>query len=458
MSMLVTALVLSQPYVRTFASADEHAPCLWWLGPSVEIRQNSAGNPTTGPTAMEAVSAGVRAWSDGLRCSMLSLVEGSKTPTRRVGAMNSGTNINLILFRARSCAKVAPMTHACWKDASCGNTFDCWEHASALLGTTVVTYDVETGQVFDADIELNAADNTMTTVDSPICQPGAVSQRCVATDIQNTVTHEVGHLLGLAHTALPGSTMNASSVMGERSKRSLDEGSRTFLCSAYSTETGPDDCVISAVGEQLGPAAATGCSSSGSLTPLAVAVTLLLRRWRRASLLALALSATTGQASTVRPLAFPELIAQSNSVFRGNVIGIESRWAGDGLRIITLVTIAVTETWKGLPASRQTVVVPGGVVGRIGQRVEGAPHFKLGEDVALFVEERGPAGVITGFSQGAFSIAQNRATQRSFHQAEMALLSLPVNALREAVITTTTRQGADSNRALPLALPTQIKR
>jgi hypothetical protein len=40
----------------------------------------------------------------------------------------------------------------------------------------------------------------------------------------------------------------------------------------------------------------------------------------------------------------------------------------------------------------------------------------------------------------------------------MALLSLPVNALREAVITTTTRQGADSNRALPLALPTQIKR
>src|SRR5207302_1668178 len=76
------------------------------------------------------------------------------------------------------------------------------------------------------DIEINdsvGSDGSkfiFTAVDGPPC----VDQNqtgCVRIDIQNTITHESGHTLGLDHTTDPNATMYATAPEGETSKRVL---------------------------------------------------------------------------------------------------------------------------------------------------------------------------------------------------------------------------------------------
>ena len=66
--------------------------------------------------------------------------------------------------------------------------------------------------------------------------------------------------------------------------------------------------------------------------------------------------------------------------------------------------------WRGTPAARVTVVVPGGVVGPIGQRVDGAPAFAKGEEVVVFLSAA-EAGAfrVTGLAQGKFSVRDGAA-------------------------------------------------
>ena len=466
MSGLVLML-LAQPFVRTMTGTQEDAACLWWEGPAIEFRQNSAGNPATGAAAsLGAVSSAFINWNDAMKCSLLYLTEGAKVPTRRVGAVTSGANVNLVLFRTRTCSKVVPAGNPCWAANACGNSYDCWDQSSALLGTTTVSYDATTGRIFDADIEFNAADHTFTVVDAPVCTDGAISQRCVATDIQNTATHEIGHFLGLGHTTAHNSTMNVTSTMGERSKRNLDEGTRSFLCAAYPPDTGPDDCVIRPVTETLGTAANKGCSTT-SLAPLAGLALLTLVRRRRLAVLAV-LAATSAQATTVLSLELDSLIDSSDAIARVRVERVQAQWTGDGARIVTEATLSVLDGWKGGVKQTMTVFLPGGVVGRVGQRIDGVPRLEPGTELIVFLEARGDRFVLTGLSQGVFDVTGTTAKQRSLEARyvdprtgaalEKKPLSLELDALKRRVLERLPTQGADSNRALPFALPTQMSR
>jgi hypothetical protein len=472
MLSMVVALTVAQPFVRTMATSDEHGPCLWWEGPGLDFRQSSGGLPSVGAQpSLAAVSAAFSSWNDAMQCSMLNVFEGARLTTRRTGATPGGPNTNLVLFRHRACTRVVPTNHACWREGTCANTFDCWDQPSSLLGTTTVSFDSATGRIFDADIEFNAADHVFSVVDAPVCESGAISTRCVANDIQNTATHEVGHFLGLGHTEAANSTMNDTSPMGERRKRSVDPGTRSFLCAAYAAETGPDDCVTPPVPESLGPAASQGCASAPATSLLFLAL-LLLCRARRLAGLAVVLGAAFAQASTVRALSVGELIDGASTVARVKVTATSARWTPDGARIVTDVTLAVLEGWKGPRQPQLLVVVPGGVVGRIGQRVEGAPRFSVGQELVVFLEARGDVFVPHGWSQGVFEVSARGAgepvatQQRSEAQTlgwngeplRPARLSLPVSALRRAVLSETMPYGADSNRAAPFALPTQISR
>jgi hypothetical protein len=91
-------------------------------------------------------------------------------------------------------------------------------------GLTTLLYDVETGQIMDADIDLNAQNFFWTTTDDP---------GQAATDIQNILTHEIGHLLGLTHSKEREATMYENTHQGEMDKRSLHADDELGICTVY---------------------------------------------------------------------------------------------------------------------------------------------------------------------------------------------------------------------------------
>lgn len=109
-------------------------------------------------------------------------------------------------------------------------------------------------------------------------------------------------------------------------------------------------------------------------------------------------------ATTLLALDIPALTKSSAVIARGTVQSVESRWTKDGGRIMTDAVLQVTEVWKGAPDKRITVMQPGGVVGDIGQRVEGTARFSVGEDVVVFLEPRGNRFLVTGMVQGKFKV------------------------------------------------------
>jgi hypothetical protein len=69
---------------------------------------------------------------------------------------------------------------------------------SNTLALTTVTYDPKTGEILDADMEINTFEHTLST--TPVVPPNAY-------DFLTVVTHEAGHFLGLAHSADTEATM-----------------------------------------------------------------------------------------------------------------------------------------------------------------------------------------------------------------------------------------------------------
>jgi hypothetical protein len=267
-------LAADPPYLRTRVDPDNpQSHCLWWRAGEVPYRQSAAGHPDNpGETAFTSVEAAFQAWQTVQEgCGNLSLVEGPRTSSRFVGYDTSYPE-HLVLFREALCADVVASGDPCLEDGTCGNVHDCWDHGDDVLALTTTTFDATTGEILDADIEINAAGFVVTTVDGPPCQGGALGQGCVAYDVQATATHEIGHLLGLDHTSYPGSIMNRTAFVGDLSKRTLDPGSRDFVCDVYPKGEASRDCV--------GPASAPGggCAVAGAQPWFLLA---LLGLWRR---------------------------------------------------------------------------------------------------------------------------------------------------------------------------------
>ncbi len=126
----------------------------------------------------------------------------------------------------------------------------------------------------------------------------------------------------------------------------------------------------------------------------------------RALAVLLALAAPMlAQATQARSASVEALTRGSDLVVRGRVQSVTPRWSEDGRRIFTFAEVRASSLWKGHAAGPVTVIVPGGVVGRIGQRVDGAPTFDEGEEVVVFLT-RAEAGAfrVNGLAQGKFRV------------------------------------------------------
>jgi MYXO-CTERM domain-containing protein len=108
-----------------------------------------------------------------------------------------------------------------------------WPYASsaATLALTTVTYNVNTGEIFDAEVEINSADNPITVGDDS-----------VQFDLDSIITHESGHFLGLAHSCDLEATMFVSYKLGDTSLRSLEADDIAGICSIYPPGTSVAQC------------------------------------------------------------------------------------------------------------------------------------------------------------------------------------------------------------------------
>jgi hypothetical protein len=101
-----------------------------------------------------------------------------------------------------------------------------WPYAGAqnAIALTTTRFDTKTGALWDADIELNGATQTL-SIGDPI----------TGDDLLSVLTHEAGHFLGMSHTLDPAATMRAiyDPARDGDSFRSLEADDIAGMCTIY---------------------------------------------------------------------------------------------------------------------------------------------------------------------------------------------------------------------------------
>ena len=97
-----------------------------------------------------------------------------------------------------------------------------YEGANATLALTTITFNYETGEIFDADIEVNSFKTPLTTSDT-----------VVDFDLESIITHEAGHFLGLSHSHISDATMFTEYEHGDLSFRDLEQDDEAGICATY---------------------------------------------------------------------------------------------------------------------------------------------------------------------------------------------------------------------------------
>lgn len=107
---------------------------------------------------------------------------------------------------------------------------DDWNYRGidGTLAKTSVTYNDQTGEIYDADIEVNAANNTVTL-------PGS---KTIEYDLQAILTHEVGHFIGIAHSSDDSAVMAPTYSPGSIAQRQLTADDIAAVCAIYPPKSG----------------------------------------------------------------------------------------------------------------------------------------------------------------------------------------------------------------------------
>lgn len=126
-------------------------------------------------------------------------------------------------------------------------------------------------------------------------------------------------------------------------------------------------------------------------------------------LLLLPLLSSVPRATVLVPIAFRQLVATAPVIVHGRVQGVRATWV-DGRRALqTLVTIDASEYFKGDLGRTVTIAVPGGELGRYRTVFIGAPVFRPGDEVVLFLKPTGAAHpFVIGLNEGVFRVVGER--------------------------------------------------
>lgn len=151
-----------------------------------------------------AIQDGFAAWSDldcGKGQASLAFSELSEVTCKRTEYSATEPNANVILFQ---------------------DTKWVYHGPNDTLAKTTVTFDHETGEILDADIEVNHAYNELTVHDDNVVY-----------DLRSIMTHEIGHFIGLDHTPDTEATMFAAYDEGDTKQRTLETDDVDAACEVY---------------------------------------------------------------------------------------------------------------------------------------------------------------------------------------------------------------------------------
>lgn len=104
-----------------------------------------------------------------------------------------------------------------------------WPHAGGgdTLSLATLTFNAETGEVFDVDVELTSQ-VSFSLGEAP--SPDGY-------DLTAVLTHEAGHFLGLAHSPIPEAVMWPSYTPGTTTQRTLATDDQLGVCAIYPNRT-----------------------------------------------------------------------------------------------------------------------------------------------------------------------------------------------------------------------------
>jgi hypothetical protein len=194
---------------------------LVWSRPCLSYALSRAGSRKVSiPEANAAAAEAFRVWQ-GVSCpgtgrppSILATAAYGLTGCNMHEYTKNSVNVNVILFHD-----------------------DEWPHPQSedSVGLTSTTYDERTGEIFDADIEINS------TLDLSTSDVVATDKY----DLLSVLTHEVGHFLGLAHSLDRTSTMWPNYDVGTDDFRTLSDDDIQGICAIYPPERPVESCDFS---------------------------------------------------------------------------------------------------------------------------------------------------------------------------------------------------------------------
>ncbi len=378
---LLATTCLGVPSAFSFElKRDSESRAVYWQQPEVIYRVDAAGaRDLSEAQVLRAVKAGFAEWTgyaDRMTLRFGGVVDGAEVGyDNGVGAVNT----NLVAFSR-----------------------DAWPYDSdTALALTLTTYKTNGGGLIDADIIFN--ERTYTWGDAP----------ADGHDLQNTLTHEIGHFLGLAHSDEPEATMYARAAPGETKKRTLHTDDVQGIQAIYGGD-GLHPTELAEAEAPLAPKRLPGCQALPGLPSgsgwwlFAFAAGLALGRRRLLAGLtvlgAVWLAQVPAQAAVVQALDLETLVVRADVVVEGPVLAATAHWVG-GL-IVTESVVAVEVCHAGPCPEAVHIRTLGGEVGELGQHVEGVATFSRGERALVFAGRPGPDGhrAVVGLAQGKFTV------------------------------------------------------
>lgn len=205
---VLALLLLPAPASGWVQSRSSKGAPIHWENPCVPVFWNEKGSMDIHDTSdTQAFLRSLEAWND-VPCSNAELIFGGVTNAEVTNYELEDPPISLVIFREKG-----------------------WPYAQRPVAFTSVTYNPKTGVVVDADIELNAEDYLFTTLPSLSTS---------ALDLQSTLTHELGHVLGFDHNNDSTSTLYPHTIAGDVTMRTLSPDDEAGLCALYPADSFPE--------------------------------------------------------------------------------------------------------------------------------------------------------------------------------------------------------------------------